>query len=236
MLLLKADTKSQVGYMLKKNHDHRVRIAKRIAKELTAGMVVNLGVGIPTLIPDFLDPNQGVFLQSENGILGMGPTPADEEIDMDCISASKHPVTLDLGASIFSSSDSFAMIRGGHIDVAVLGALQVSEKGEIANWAVPGKDILGVGGAMDLVPGAKKIIIAITHLTKDHSPKLVKELTYPSSGIRSAEMIVTEKAVFSIKDGVMVLEEIAEDTSLEEIMATTEARFQIAENLKYMPV
>lgn len=199
-------------------------------------MVVNLGVGIPTLIPDFLEPHQGVFLQSENGMLGMGPTPPDDEIDMDCISASKHPVTLDPGASIFSSADSFVMIRGGHIDIAVLGALQVSEKGEIANWAVPGTDILGVGGAMDLVPGAKKIIVAITHLAKDNSPKLVKELTYPTSGIRSAEMIVTEKGVFSIKNGVMMLEEIADDTNLEEIKATTGAHFVVAEQLKPMMV
>ncbi|WP_254119041.1 3-oxoacid CoA-transferase subunit B [Bacillus sp. FJAT-29790] len=220
-----------------KNHqDIKITIAKRIAKELTGGAVVNLGVGIPTLIPDYLEPSQHVFLQSENGMLGMGPTPPKGEIDMDCISASKHPVVLDPGASIFSSADSFVMIRGGHIDVAVLGALQVSEKGEIANWAIPGTDILGVGGAMDLIPGAKKIIVAITHVSKDFSPKLVKELTYPSSGIRSAEMIVTEKGVFAIKEGVMVLEEIAENTTIEEIKATTEARFIVAENLKCMTV
>ncbi|KAB2333370.1 3-oxoacid CoA-transferase subunit B [Cytobacillus depressus] len=211
-------------------------IAKRIAKELTGGSVVNLGVGIPTLIPDYLEPSQHVFLQSENGMLGMGSTPPNSEIDMDCISASKHPVTLDPGASIFSSTDSFVMIRGGHIDVAVLGALQVSEKGEIANWAIPGSDILGVGGAMDLIPGAKKIIVAITHQSKDLSPKLVKELTYPSSGIRSAEMVVTEKGVFTIKEGVMVLEEIAEDTTIEDIKATTGAHFIVSENLKCMTV
>ncbi len=222
--------------MLKRQNDARERIARRIAKELKSGMVVNLGVGIPTLIPDFLEPDQGVYLQSENGMLGMGPTPPEDEIDMDCISASKQPVTLDLGASIFSSADSFVMIRGGHIDVAVLGALQVSEKGEIANWAVPGEDILGVGGAMDLVPGAKKIIVAITHNTKDGSPKLVKELTYPISGIRSAELIVTEKGVFSVQNGMLVLEEIAEDTTLDEITATTEASFTVANHLKLMEV
>ncbi|WP_279326796.1 3-oxoacid CoA-transferase subunit B [Bacillus litorisediminis] len=221
---------------MKRQNDARERIARRIAKELKSGMVVNLGVGIPTLIPDFLEPDQGVYLQSENGMLGMGPTPPEDEIDMDCISASKQPVTLDLGASIFSSADSFVMIRGGHIDVAVLGALQVSEKGEIANWAVPGEDILGVGGAMDLVPGAKKIIVAITHNTKDGSPKLVKELTYPISGIRSAELIVTEKGVFSVQNGMLVLEEIAEDTTLDEITATTEASFTVANHLKLMEV
>lgn len=220
--------------MLKKDHPDRVRIAKRIARELQSGTLVNLGVGIPTLIPDYLEPHQQVFLQSENGLLGMGPTPPPDEIDMDLISASKHPVTLGPGASIFSSSDSFVMIRGGHIDVAVLGALQVSETGEIANWAVPGEDILGVGGAMDLVPGAKKIIIAITHVAKDGQPKLVRELTYPTSGIRCAEMIVTEKGVFVVEDGLMYLKEIAEGSSLEDIRRSTGARFELARDLKTM--
>jgi len=220
--------------MLKKTDPDRVRIAKRIARELEKGTVVNLGVGIPTLIPDYLTPDQEVFLQSENGLLGMGPTPLPEDIDMDLISASKHPVSLDRGASIFSSSDSFVMIRGGHIDVAVLGALQVSEKGEIANWAVPGEDILGVGGAMDLVPGAKKIIVAITHVTKDGQPKIVKELTYPTSGIRQAEMIVTEKAVFTVEHGKMYLIEIAEDTTLNEIRRCTGADFEVAASVSHM--
>ncbi|WP_409300347.1 3-oxoacid CoA-transferase subunit B [Peribacillus sp. SCS-155] len=222
--------------MLKDSKGERARIAKRIARELKSGMVVNLGVGIPTLIPDFLKADQGVFLQSENGMLGMGPTPPAEEIDMDCISASKHPVTLEKGSAIFSSADSFVMIRGGHIDVAVLGALQVSETGEIANWAVPGADILGVGGAMDLVSGAKKIIVGITHNAKGGSPKLVKQLTYPTSGLRMAELIVTEKAVFSIENGVMVLTEIAEGVTLEEIKSSTEARFQVARNMQLMNV
>lgn len=219
---------------MKKFHPDRIRIAKRIARELQSGTVVNLGVGIPTLIPDYLQPDQEVFLQSENGLLGMGPTPLPDDIDMDLISASKSPVTLGVGASIFSSADSFVMIRGGHIDVAVLGALQVSETGEIANWAVPGEDILGVGGAMDLVPGAKKIIVAITHVAKDGQPKLVRELTYPTSGIRSAEMIVTEKGVFTVENGQMLLTEIAEDTTLDDIRRSTEARFELARDLKTM--
>ncbi|WP_019122277.1 3-oxoacid CoA-transferase subunit B [Brevibacillus massiliensis] len=220
---------------MKNSDPYRIRIAKRIAKELKKGSVVNLGVGIPTLIPDYLEPDQEVFLQSENGLLGMGPTPPPDEIDMDLISASKHPVTLGRGASLFSSADSFVMIRGGHVDVAVLGALQVSETGEIANWAVPGEDILGVGGAMDLVPGAKKIIVAITHVTKEGKPKLVRELTYPTSGIRQVEMIVTEKAVFTVENGRMTLREIAEDTSLEEVRELTAARYEVAEDLKRMP-
>jgi 3-oxoacid CoA-transferase B subunit len=214
----------------------RIRIAKRIALEFESRMIVNLGVGIPTLIQNYLKPNHGIFIQSENGILGMGPTPAPEDLDMDLISASKQPITLDAGASIFSSSDSFAMIRGGHIDIAVMGALQVSEKGEIANWAVPGLDILGVGGAMDLVASAKKIIIAITHVTKEGKPKIVKELTYPTSGIRYADKIVTEKAVFGIANGRMFLQEIAADSSIEDIRQFTGADFEVIPDLKAMPV
>lgn len=222
--------------LIKKQDTDRVRIAKRIAMELEKGTVVNLGVGIPTLIQNYLEPDSGVFLQSENGLLGMGPTPPEEEVDMDLISASKHPITLSPGASIFSSSDSFVMIRGGHVDVAVLGVLQVSEKGEIANWAVPGQDILGVGGAMDLVANAKKIIVAITHVAKDGKPKIVKELTYPTSGIRYAEMIVTEKALFTIRDGRLILKEIAADSSLKEIRELTQADFEVAKDVKTMPV
>lgn len=214
----------------------RIRIAKRIAMELQDGMVVNLGVGIPTLIQNYLNPDSRVYLQSENGLLGMGPTPAKEEIDMDLISASKHPITLGHGSSIFSSSDSFVMIRGGHVDCAVMGALQVSETGEIANWAVPGQDILGVGGAMDLVASAKKIIIAITHVTKDNVPKIVKKLSYPTSGIRTAEMIVTEKALFRIESGRLFLEEVAEDSSVEEVRKLTEAEFTVSEKVKIIPV
>jgi 3-oxoacid CoA-transferase B subunit len=210
----------------------RIRIAKRIAGELQDGKVVNLGVGIPTLIQNYLNSEKKVYLQSENGLLGIGPTPPPDEIDMDLISASKQPITMGVGAAIFSSSDSFVMIRGGHVDVAVMGALQVSGSGEIANWAVPGEDILGVGGAMDLVASAKKIIIAITHVAKGGSPKIVRELAYPTSGIRTAEMIVTEKAVFRIADGVMRLEEVAVDSSVEEIRSLTGAEFVVAENLK----
>ncbi|MCS0787596.1 3-oxoacid CoA-transferase subunit B [Cytobacillus oceanisediminis] len=220
----------------KKLDTDKVRIAKRIAMELPEGSVVNLGVGIPTLIQNYLRPESKVYLQSENGLLGMGPAPPKEEIDMDLISASKHPISLGIGASIFSSSDSFVMIRGGHIDVAVLGALQVNGSGEIANWAVPGQDILGVGGAMDLVASAKKIIVAITHVTKDHLPKIVDTLTYPTSGIRKAEMIVTEKAVFKVNNGELYLEELSENSTIDEIRRMTDADFIISENLKKMPV
>lgn len=222
--------------MLKKKNPHKVRIAKRIAEELQSGDVVNLGVGIPTLIPDYLDNEKHVYLQSENGLIGMGPTPPDDEIDMDLISASKQPITYGVGAALFTSADSFAMIRGGHVDVAVLGALQVSETGEIANWAIPGETILGVGGAMDLVAGAKKLIIALTHTTKTGDPKLVKELSYPTSGVRKAQMVITEKGMFTFEEGMMILKEIAPDTTVEEIRKTTEASFAVADNLKDMEV
>ncbi|HEU5140266.1 MAG TPA: 3-oxoacid CoA-transferase subunit B [Bacillales bacterium] len=220
--------------MLKKKHPHRIRIANRIAKELESGDVINLGVGIPTLIPDYVDPGKKLYLQSENGVLGMGPTPPDEEIDMDLISASKKPITYDAGAALFHSADSFAMIRGGHVNVAVLGALQVSETGEIANWAIPGETILGVGGAMDLVAGARRLIIALTHISKNGEPKLVEELSFPTSGVRKAQMAVTEKGVFTFEDGVMTLTEIAPDVSVEEVYKTTKANFTVASDLKIM--
>lgn len=215
-----------------KQMEARIRIAKRIADELEDGTVVNLGVGIPNLIQNYLRKDRKVYLHSENGLLGMGPTPGADEVDYDLISASKQPVTMEIGASIFSNADSFVMIRGGHIDVAVMGALQVSENGEIANWAVPGQDILGVGGAMDLVASAPKIIIATTHTNKYNEPKIVKELTYPTSGIRTADMIVTEKAVFNVIDNKLILEEIAWDSSLEDLKNSTEASFIVSDNLK----
>lgn len=209
----------------------RIKIAKRVAQELKEGEIVNLGVGIPTIIPDYLDDKK-VYLQSENGLLGMGPTPSDDDIDMDLISASKKPVSMDAGASLFDSSDSFLMIRGGHIDTAVLGALQVDETGEVANWAVPGKTILGVGGAMDLVAGARRMIIASMHLSKDGSPKIVKKLSFPSSGTRKADMIVTEHAVFKFLEGKMYLIERLSDVSIEALREMTDVEFHVLEKTK----
>ncbi len=191
-------------------------IAKRIAEELEDGQVVNLGVGIPTLVTSFLNGKE-VYLQSENGLLGMGPPPEEEDIDADLISAGKDPITLATGAALFNSADSFAMIRGGHIDVAILGILQVTPKGEIANWAVPGKPILGVGGAMDLVVGAKKVIGAATLFNKNGEAKIVPELTYPTSGIRQIEMLITEYAVFLFKDGKVIVNEIIGELTFEEL-------------------
>ncbi|GAA0485525.1 succinyl-CoA--3-ketoacid CoA transferase subunit B [Salinibacillus aidingensis] len=207
------------------SQSNRIKIAKRVVEELPEGAVVNLGVGIPTLIPDYLDGKK-VYLQSENGLLGIGPTPDEENVNMDLISASKKPITMDTGASLFDSADSFVIIRGGHVDAAVLGALQVDRYGEIANWAVPGKSILGVGGAMDLVAGAKKIIIASTHQAKNHQPKLVEKLTFPSSGIRKAEMLVTEHAVFKFTDDGPVLIEKLSDISMSELRDITGAEFK----------
>ncbi|MEK4803147.1 3-oxoacid CoA-transferase subunit B [Oceanobacillus sp. FSL K6-0118] len=206
------------------SQSERIKIAKRVAEELSEGQIVNLGVGIPTLIPDFLGEKK-VFLQSENGLLGMGPTPDDENVNMDLISASKKPITMEKGASLFDSSDSFVMIRGGHIDVAVLGALQVDQYGEIANWAVPGKSILGVGGAIDLVAGAKRIIIACTLQAKDGKSKLVDKLTFPSSGTRRADLLVTEHAVFKFTDTGTELIEILSDISMEKLKEITGVEF-----------
>jgi 3-oxoacid CoA-transferase B subunit len=214
--------------------DPRVRIAKRLAKELKAGQVVNLGVGIPTMVPDYIDPKQEVYLQSENGILGMGPTPPEEQIDMDLISASKKPITYASGAALFDSVDSFAMIRGGHVDVALLGALEINEQGHIANWAVPGADILGVGGAMDLVSGVKKVVAALTHLNKEGQPKIVRELSCPISGIRPIDVVITEYAVFTVENGKLILSEIAPEIELETLRKITEAQFAVSPELKSM--
>lgn len=211
-----------MGFSLKQSD--RVKIAKRIVQELKEGQFVNLGVGIPTLIPDYLE-DKHLILQSENGLLGMGPTPPREEVNMDLISASKAPITMEVGASLFDSASSFAMIRGGHIDVAVLGVLQVDQTGEIANWAVPGQTILGVGGAMDLVAGAKKIIVATSHSSKTGEAKLVKTLTFPTSGIRKADLVVTEHAVFKFEENQMKLVEILSDLTIPQLLEITDAEF-----------
>lgn len=198
------------------NNDVRYKIAERIAQELEDGQVVNLGVGIPTLVNAFIE-NKEVYLQAENGLLGIGPPPTMDQLDIDLINASKEPVTIAKGASFFSSADSFAMIRGGHVDVAVLGILQVDTKGQIANWAVPNQPILGVGGAMDLVVGAKKVIGAATLFTKDGTSKIVKKLTYPISGIRSIDLLVTDYAVFSFESGEIQVNEILVDMPIEQL-------------------
>lgn len=193
-------------------------IAKRIAAELEDGQAVNLGVGIPTLVTSFI-ADKTVYLQSENGLLGMGPPPTEQELDVDLISAGKEPITIAPHAAFFNSADSFAMIRGGHIDVAVLGILQVNEQGEIANWAVPNQPILGVGGAMDLVVGAKKIIAAATLFAKDGTAKIVKNLSYPTSGVRKIDTLVTEYAVFTFTTSGVKVTELLGDLTFEQLQA-----------------
>lgn len=196
------------------SQDKRHLIAKRISEELEEGQVVNLGIGIPTLVTQYLG-DQEIYLQSENGLLGIGPSPEEEDLDIDLINAGKEPVTYLKGSSFFSSADSFALIRGGHVDVAILGILQVDVHGEIANWAVPNQPILGVGGAMDLVTGAKKVIIAATLFNKTGDSKLVQNLTYKTSGIRRVDLFVSDYAVFEFtEDGVKVVE-IIEDITIE---------------------
>lgn len=201
-------------------------IAKRAAKELKGPLVVNLGIGIPNLIPKYLDDDQ-VYMHTENGMLGIGP--ADEENwDPNLINSGKQPVSEMKGSSYFDSAESFAMIRGGHVGAAVLGVLQVDQTGRIANWSVPGKDIIGVGGAMDLLEGANRIICTMTHTTKTGEPKILKECTYPLTSNRRVDMVITELAVFQFKEGKMYLTELMPGATLEEIQEKTEAEYIVS--------
>lgn len=207
--------------------DVRELIAARAARELRPGEVVNLGIGIPNLIPGHLGDDTGVFLHTENGLLGVGPRPAEDQVDPDLIDAAKRPVTALPGASYFDSASSFAMIRGGHVDVAVLGALQVSGTGDIANWAVPGKDVLGVGGAMDLVVGARRVIVTMTATSSSGAPKVVAECTYPLTARGAADVVVTELCVFRLREGRLVLTELLADATVDAVAAVTTAPFEV---------
>ncbi len=202
------------------------RIARRAVAHIPAGAIVNLGIGIPTLVADHL-PVDSVALQTENGLLGVGPTPGPGEADPDLVHAGKQPVTARPGASYFASSASFGMIRGGHVDVAVLGALQVDAAGRIANWQVPGKPVLGVGGAMDLLVGARTVVVTTTHTAKDGSPKIVDAATYPLTALRPVDVVVTEAATFAVRDGGLVLVEVADDATLDWVREHTAAPFTV---------
>lgn len=209
----------------------REQIAQRIANELQDGFYVNLGIGIPTLVANYIPKGIQVCLQSENGLLGMGPYPTNETLDPDCINAGKETVTASIGASFFSSSESFGMIRGGHIDLTVLGAFEVDIQGNIASWMIPGKLVKGMGGAMDLVAGANNIVVAMAHANKKGESKLLPECTLPLTGVNCIKKIVTDLAVMAIKDGAFHLLERAPGVSIEEIQSKTAGKCVIPANV-----
>lgn len=216
--------------------DPKEKIARRCAQEMRDGYYVNLGVGIPVMVADYIAEGIDVVLQAEDGMLGIGPYPYEDQVDPDLINAAKEPVTEIPGTSYFSSAESFIMIRGGHMDLTVLGGMEVDEIGSLANWTVPGKKLRGVGGALDLVSGAKRIIVAMEHTTKDGQPKIRKQCTLPLTGPEVVDLIVTELAVIEVTPEGLVLREVAPGVTPEAVQEVTEAKLRIAEDLKTISI